>query len=108
MSCCTMKARSEGAQAELVAVFDVLDVMGRARMALFDDATLLRVMPGEPLAVWPVERIASLLVEEYAAPPAPLTLRLCTTGGRTMRLRGELPGDSLLTLLRMEERLLIG
>jgi hypothetical protein len=103
-----MKAGQEGVQAELVAVFDVLDVMGRTRMALFDDGSLLRVMPGEPLAVWPVERVASLLVEEYAPPPSLMTLRLSTTGGRSLRLRGELPGDSLLMLLRLEERLLLG
>jgi hypothetical protein len=103
----TSESQANG-EAALVAVFDVLDVMSHARMAVFDDGTLLRVLPGEPLAVWPVESVEALIVEEYAAPPALMTLRVRTTAGRTMRLRGELPGDSLLTLLRMEERLLVG
>lgn len=95
--------------ASAVAVFEVLGSKGGAtRAVIMADGGLARVSPADAMAVWPVQRVTHLVVEEYALPPAEMQFRVHTSCGRVLRLRGEVPGDSLLSLLRLESSLTIG
>jgi hypothetical protein len=91
-----------------VAVFEVMGSKGGAtRAVIMADGSLTRVSPADAMAVWPVQQVTHLVVEEYALPPAEMQFRVHTSGGRVLRLRGEVPGDSLLSLLRLESSLTI-
>ncbi len=97
------------AAAGAVAVFEVLGAKGGAtRAVILADGGLARVSPADAMAVWPVQQVTHLVVEEYALPPAEMQFRVHTSCGRVLRLRGEVPGDALLTLLRLESSLTIG
>ena len=99
--------RETGAGA--VAVFEVLGSKGGVtRAVIMEDGGLARVSPADAMAVWPVQQVTHLVVEEYALPPAEMQFRVHTSGGRVLRLRGEVPGDALLSLLRLESSLAIG
>jgi hypothetical protein len=92
-----------------VAVFEVLGAKsGATRAVILADGGLARVSPADAMAVWPVQQVTHLVVEEYALPPAEMQFRVHTSCGRVLRLRGEVPGDALLTLLRLESSLTIG
>ena len=92
----------------VVGVFEVVGREGAARVALFDDGSLVQVLPHDAMAIWPVMQVRHLVIEEYAAPPAAMSLRVHTSCARTLRLRGELPYEGLQEVLRLEERLAIG
>lgn len=94
--------------AEVVAIFDVVGHAGGLRAALLEDGALVRVSAQDPMAVWPLLHTRHLVVEEYAAPPAAMLLRVHTTCDRTLRLRGEVPADTLISLLQLETTLAIG
>ena len=94
--------------ADVLAVFDVVGHSGGLRAALLEDGSLVRVSAQDPMAVWPLLHAKHLVVEEYAAPPAAMLLRVHTACDRTLRLRGEVAADTLITLLQLETSLAIG
>jgi hypothetical protein len=97
------------AAVEAVAVFEVIGSRsGGSRAVIMADGSLARVSPADAMAVWPVQQVTHLVVEEYALPPAAMQLRVHTSCGRVLRLRGEVPGDALMSLLRLESSLTIG
>jgi len=99
----------QASAAGALAVFEVMGSRGGAtRAVIMADGSLARVSPADAMAVWPVQQVTHLVVEEYALPPAEMQFRVHTSCGRVLRLRGEVPGDSLLSLLRLESSLTIG
>lgn len=95
--------------ASAVAVFEVMGSRGGVtRAVIMADGSLARVSPADAMAVWPVQQVTQLVVEEYALPPAEMQVRVRTSSGRMLRLRGEVPGDALLSLLRLESSLTHG
>jgi hypothetical protein len=92
----------------VMAIFDVVGQHGGVRAALLEDGALVRVSAQDPMAVWPLLHTRHLVVEEYAAPPAEMLLRVHTACGRTLRLRGEVTADTLIELLQLESSLAIG
>jgi len=96
-----------GAGAAVLAVFDVLG-RGAARAAILDDGSLVRVCTVDAMAVWPVQSVTMLVIEEYALSPADMQLRVHTSCGQALRLRGEVSDGALLQLLRLEATLTLG
>jgi hypothetical protein len=103
-----MEAAVDEVEARALAVFDVQGTRGTVRAAILDDGGLVRVSPVDPMAVWPVQHVTMLVVEEYAIAPAAMQLRVHTSCGQALRLRGAVPGDALMSLLRLESSLTLG
>ena len=89
-------------------VFDVLGSRGMSRVAVMEDGALVRVNPDDTMGVWPLQQATMLVIEEYALPPAEMLLRVHTSCGQILRLRGEVPGDTLMSLLKLESSLTLG
>jgi hypothetical protein len=86
----------------------VVGSRGSIRAAILDDGALVRVSSDDPMAVWPMQYVTMLVIEEYALPPAAMQLRVHTTCGQVLRLRGEIAEGALLDLLRLESSLTLG
>jgi hypothetical protein len=91
-----------------VAVFEVQGTKGAVRAMILSDGSLVRVSPTDPMAVWPVQQVTMLVVEQYALAPAEMQCRVHTSCKRVLRLSGEVSADALPTLLRLESALTLG
>lgn len=93
-----------------VAALGVFDVLGRGavRAAILEDGALVRVSAIDAMAVWPMQYVTMLVIEEYALSPADMQLRVHTSCGQVLRLRGEVSNGALLELLRLESTLTLG
>jgi len=88
-----------------VAVFDVLGTKGAMRAMIMSDGSLVRISPADAMAVWPVQQVTMLVVEEYAVAPSEMLFRVHTSCSRVMRLTGAVSHDALPALLRLESSL---
>ena len=110
VNCCAMLDPTEpsAADAGAVAVFEVQGTRGAMRAMLMADGSLVRVSPADAMAVWPVQQVTMLVVEQYALAPASMQCRVHTSCQRVFRLSGEVPSEALPTLLRLESSLTLG
>ena len=90
---------------DAVAVFDVLGAKGGMRAMVMSDGSLVRISPADAMAVWPVQRVTMLVVEEYAVAPSEMLLRVHTSCNRVLRLAGAVSHEALPALLRLESSL---
>ena len=91
-----------------VAVFEVQGTKGAIRAMIMSDGSLVRVSPADAMAVWPVQRVTMLVVEQYALAPTEMQCRVHTSCTRVLRLSGEVSSEDLPTLLRLESSLTLG
>jgi hypothetical protein len=88
-----------------VAVFDVLGTKGATRAMIMSDGSLVRISPADTMAVWPVQQVTMLVVEEYALAPSEMLFRVHTSCNHVMRLTGAVSHEALPALLRLESSL---
>lgn len=103
-----LEAKVVETRAGALGVFDVLGSRGTMRAAILEDGALIRVNADDAMAVWPMQSVTMLVIEEYALPPAAMQLRVHTSCGPALRLRGEVSDGALLDLLRLESSLTLG
>ena len=90
-----------------VAVFDVLGTRGALRAMIMSDGSMVRISPADTMAVWPVQQVTMLEVEEYAVAPSEMLFRVHTSCNRVLRLAGAVSHEALTSLLRLESSLTI-